>query len=237
MENSLNLPPRLLTIAKLASPCRVLADIGTDHALLPAWMIRSDLCGRAYACDINSGPLKRAEATVVRWNLSDRIQLILSDGLRKVPCEYDVLTIAGMGGDLIAKILYDTPPEESVRIVLQPMSKPEVLRRFLMRNGYRILRETAVSEGAKCYIILTAQRSEAASEPEFFRPEIPQNLDCTPDALVYLEKLLTSHQKRIFGLSSAEDPQEDEILREREITAELMELWRQYSRRLYDETH
>ncbi len=236
MADPISLSPRLFAIAELVSPCNVLADIGTDHAHLPVEMIRSGRCRRAFACDVNQGPLQRARSAVEQAELSHSITLVCSDGLRSVPQEYDAVVIAGMGGDLIARILYEQPPRCAEKIVLQPMTKPEVLRRFLFRHGYSILRERAVSEGEKQYIIffVTQDPTSQFTEADCY---LPRNLDCTADALTYLEKLLSSHQKRLLGLRRAQTPDEEATAFEEELSSKLKTMWQIYSRRLYDETH
>lgn len=228
------LSPRLATVAELASPCTVLADVGTDHARLPVFMIQQGLCSRAYACDVNDGPLQRAASAVAEAGLTDVIATVKSDGLHAVSKDYDALVIAGMGGDLIARILYECPPVEGARLILQPMTKPETLRRYLFRHGYSILRERAVSEGEKSYIILSVTRcpTESFCEEDCY---LPQNLDCTPDAPAYLEKLLTAHQRRLLGLRRAEVPDFDAMAWEERMYERLHDQWKRYSRRLHDD--
>ena len=125
------LTPRLLAVAELAAPCNRLADVGTDHAYLPIYMIKNGLCQSAYACDVNDGPLDRTRGAVARFGLTDSVLPVKSDGLHSVPRDFDALTVAGMGGDLIARILYERPPLCAEKIILQPMTKPEVLRRSI----------------------------------------------------------------------------------------------------------
>ena len=134
MSEFVTLPPRLFEVAQMIGSCRLLADVGTDHAHLPVFMIQNGQCSRAFACDVNEGPLLRAKSAVEKYGLSDCIDLIRSDGLHVVPEEYDALVIAGMGGDLISRILYEHPPICAEKLILQPMTKPEVLRRFLFRH-------------------------------------------------------------------------------------------------------
>ena len=85
MSVSISLTPRLSQVARMVSPCTVLADIGTDHAHLPIAMILEGQCTRAIACDVNEGPLQRARAAVEQYGLSEVIASVRSDGLRSVP--------------------------------------------------------------------------------------------------------------------------------------------------------
>ncbi|MBO5247939.1 MAG: SAM-dependent methyltransferase [Clostridia bacterium] len=235
MDELIALPPRLLAVSELAGPCGVLADVGTDHAYLPVFMMQRGLCDRALACDVNEGPLLRAKSAVEKYGLDYRISLIRSDGLHAVPREYDSLVIAGMGGDLIARILQECPPDCAKKITLQPMTKPEVLRRFLFRNGYSILRERAITEGEKHYIVFSVARVPAPCFSDF-DCFLPQNLDLTPDALEYLEHSLSSHQKRLLGLRRAEIPDSEAIAFEESLSQRLNAMWQAYSRRLRYET-
>lgn len=236
MTELCSLPPRLQAVSEWASPCRLLADVGTDHAHLPAYMILNGLCDAAYACDINEGPLLRARTCVEKYGLSDRIRLCRSDGLRDVPDDFDALVIAGMGGDLIARILSDVPPLVGRKILLQPMTKPEVLRRYLSHHSYHIGRERAVTEGERRYVIFDVSYREDCTPLSEAECHIPQSLHCNADALDYFEKLLNSHQRRLLGLTRAETEDRDAIAFEREITRRLTELWQSYSRRLHDES-
>ena len=235
MSEFVTLPPRLFEVAQMIGSCRLLADVGTDHAHLPVFMIQNGQCSRAFACDVNEGPLLRAKSAVEKYGLSDCIDLIRSDGLHVVPEEYDALVIAGMGGDLISRILYEHPPICAEKLILQPMTKPEVLRRFLFRHGYSIAEERAVTEGEKRYIIfsvLPIPTGEYSETDCYF----PQNLVCTPDALDYIEKLLSSHQKRLLGLRRAEIPDLPAIAFEEELYQRLHLLWQTYSGRIHYET-
>ena len=235
MSELCSLPARLLRIARMASPCRVLADIGTDHAHLPVYMLQQGLCSRAFACDVNEGPLQRARVAVAHWGMDDRIETVKSDGLKSVPEEYDTLVIAGMGGDLISKILADHPPRRAEKIILQPMTKAEVLRNYLFTHGYRIRREEASSEGDRHYIILDVIWWEHGQVDGFDR-HLPQNLVPSRDALDYLEKLLSSHQRRLLGLRRADSQEGEAIAFEEELCRRYRDLWTNISRRLHDET-
>ncbi len=235
MSETLLLPPRLAAVADLAGPCTCVADIGTDHAYLPLFMVREGLCSSAFACDVNQGPLNRAVAAIEKYGLSSAVTPLLSDGLKTVPQTFDSLVIAGMGGDLIAGILYGNPPLCAEKITLQPMTKPEVLRRYLFRHGYSIVKERAVTEGEKRYIILSVQWKPT---PSFTEADcyLPQNLECTPHGLDYLEKLLSSRQKRLLGLRRADSPDAAAMAFEEELISRLTAQWHTYSRRLHRET-
>ncbi len=152
------LSPRLQKIADMILPCRCMADIGTDHAYLPVWLCSQGRCNTAIASDLSPGPLGRAEATVCRYGLKDRISLRLGSGAEPlVPGEADVIVIAGMGGLLIAELLKAKPQvfAAAKQILLQPMSSIPELRETLYQNGYTIDKEVLVREEEKLYHILS----------------------------------------------------------------------------------
>ena len=100
------LSDRLQMVASFVNKGDVIADIGTDHAYLPAYLVSNKICPKAIASDIGTGPLKNAEKIVFRANLHQHIKLMISDGLEKYsPDDADVFIFAGMGGTLIVKLL------------------------------------------------------------------------------------------------------------------------------------
>ena len=155
----MKLRARLAMVAGSVPKNAVVADIGTDHAFLPIALIENKIAKKVIACDIGEGPLSVARANVQKSGLSG-IELRLSDGLREIlPNEADVVTIAGMGGDLIVRILNDAPwlKTARTRLILQPMSSADSLRNFLAENGLSVLSERAVRDTGRLYTVITAQ--------------------------------------------------------------------------------
>ena len=107
---TLELSPRLQSVAGLVPEGARLADVGTDHAYLPAWLILRGIIPGAIATDLRKGPLERARATAERYGLTDVMDFRLCNGLAGVsPDETDAVAIAGMGGETIAEILSAAP--------------------------------------------------------------------------------------------------------------------------------
>lgn len=159
------LPPlaeRLMLVASFVRGGVTVADIGTDHAYVPVYLILSGTCPRAAACDVNAGPLARACATAWEYDAFDKISFIETDGLRDVPPELaEDVVIAGMGGELIARIIAscDFLRDGTRRLVLQPMTAQAELRTFLCQNGFEIIREDVAYEERhdKLYVVMNAQ--------------------------------------------------------------------------------
>ena len=104
MKN-IQISKRLKYVADFITPGLVLADIGTDHGFIPIYMVLDGKTPKAYAMDINEGPLERAKEHILEKKLEDKIETRLSDGLNKLSGgEAQSVLIAGMGGALIIKI-------------------------------------------------------------------------------------------------------------------------------------
>ncbi len=163
---------RLECIAGMVQPCHTLADIGTDHGKLVVALLRRGLCKQAYACDINAQPLAKAQAAIAHAGLGQAAQTILCDGLAGLaekPCEQVI--IAGMGGELIAAILQRSPlaGRGDIRYLLQPMTKPQVLRAYLYANGMPILEEQCVTQGQFTYSIMAARYTGESCRPTLWQ--------------------------------------------------------------------
>ena len=151
--------PRLLTCAKLCTG-DVLCDVGTDHGYLPCYMIENGLCRKAFACDIAPGPLDSAITHIKQRCLSDKITAILSDGLDSVEKgDISDIVIAGMGGELIADIISRCSWLDGVNLVLQPMTKPDVLRKRLYELGFSVTAELACVSGRFVYSVMQVQKA------------------------------------------------------------------------------
>lgn len=159
MTREFTLGARLSACAGFVRPGSAVADIGTDHALLPIWLVRSGVCPRAVACDINEGPIARARENIARCGLEDKIKTAVADGLAGISAgEASDIVIAGMGGELIASILAPCGwiRDENVHLILQPMSHAERLRAFLGEEGFTLLDEQAVMDGRRVYAVMAA---------------------------------------------------------------------------------
>ena len=151
---------RLLKCAEYVCGGGKAADIGTDHAYLPVYLVKNGISPYAVACDIKDGPLNAAKATISANGLEDRITAVKSDGLDSVPLDgiTDVI-IAGMGGEMISDIISRCSylKTNKTNLVLQPMTKAHHLRKFLCENGFYIKNESSVSSGAFCYTVINAK--------------------------------------------------------------------------------
>lgn len=167
MEKHLELSPRLALLAGWVPPGARLADVGTDHGFLPIWLRLHGRIACAIASDLRPGPLSRARENAAEYG-ADGIDFRLCDGLADIGAEAcDVVSIAGMGGENIAAILAAAPWTADGRhtLLLQPQSRAETLRSFLMDHGYAIRREALVEDRGHVYPVLEAGAGEMKLTP------------------------------------------------------------------------
>lgn len=225
---TVRLSRRLAAIAALLPPDGGFADVGTDHGQLPVYLLQNGCPGRVCATDICPGPLAAARRTAGEASLADRIEFLLTDGLDGLDGSgLASVVIAGMGGENIADILSRAPwTKEGRLLVLQPMSKADVLRRFLFEHGYRVETERLVEDGP-VYELLTARGGKEDT------PLSPAELLTGRFALIRddplfparLEHLLEVQRRAVAGLEHSSKPGDAARLTEEKITlASLLEM-------------
>lgn len=204
------LTPRLEMIFKNVTTDFV-ADIGTDHAYIPIRLAEKGV--RVIATDVNKGPLRAAEKNVRKNALP--ITLLQGDGLSPIPFgEVTEIIIAGMGGELIKKIIADSMEKAlSARLLLQPMNSQAELRKFLIENGFSIEKEDLAAEGHKIYNLIIAKKGISALPATEIDLHLPPVLYNHPLFPMLLEKKGREFSKQFIGLSKSKNGDLDELKR------------------------
>lgn len=205
------LDDRLKTIADCINSREIVADIGCDHGYLASHLA---LCGKAklvYASDINEKPLESAKKTVDKFNLKDKVLLFQSDGLKDIPKDVTTIVIAGMGGELIMKILdkADWICRKDMQIVLQPMSFLPELRTFLYNKKFEIKNEVPIIDDPRYYLIIDAVytgKKKELSDRESLLGLL--EFSSKPEAELYLSREYKKYKKMTDGLSQAKGEDE-----------------------------
>ncbi len=159
MEN-IRINDRLLTAVPFVRAGARFADIGTDHAYLPIYLLADGKISSAIAADINQGPLDKARENITKYEFDDKVKTVLCDGLEKIAAdEVDDIAIFGMGGELIVKIIDEALwlKNTEKRLILQPMTHHEKLREYLAVNGFKIIGETLSLDRGKIYQTICAE--------------------------------------------------------------------------------
>ena len=186
---SSSLDKRLLSCADYVRVGAVFADIGTDHGYLPLFLLREGKIQRAYLSDVNEGPLSSAQRNARADGLADKCEFILTDGATALAGKgITDYAICGMGGELIARIIEDAPHlrEIGIRLILQPMTKQEHLRRYLLASGFEIVAESYSFAEGKYYVTIVAEYAGAKRDPEIFECELGRASVREGDRIAYI---------------------------------------------------
>lgn len=169
--NEMKLSKRLQRVAEYIPDGAVIADIGSDHAYLPCYAVLNHIASRAIAGEITDGPFLSAKQQVEKLNLSSHISVRQGDGLEVIQKgEVDAITIAGMGGSLIAHILESGKDKLTgkERLILQPNIHAIHIREWLHKEGYALVSEKILEEDGKCYEVLAAEAGDKDAAYEGF---------------------------------------------------------------------
>lgn len=214
---------RLTAAFTLVREGRTVADIGTDHAYLPIALVNEGRCKKAYASDVGKGPLERAKDNIALSGLDGIIETVLTDGAAYFDGIADEFIIAGMGGELIYKIITEAPFLKSpdIHMVLQPMTKVPFLRKALLNDGFYIDREKILREDGKIYTIMSVGFDgvkRELSDIEYLTGNVSDAVaDGNAGLMCDLLALITHDlDNRIYGKREAgEDTSEENMLRRR----------------------
>ena len=156
MNNIINISERLKCVAGLVNKGARVADIGTDHAYLPIYLVQNGISNKVYACDVRKEPLRRAKLHIDEYGLSDKITTQLCDGLKGInKGDVDTVTICGMGGKLMKNILKAGIDKlgDNTQLVLSAQSELRDFRKYLLETGIYIKSEHMLLEDGKyCFI-------------------------------------------------------------------------------------
>lgn len=204
--------PRLKCIINHTNGIRI-ADIGTDHAYIPIYLIENKLAEYVIAGDICKGPVKIAEENISNHNLSDKIEVRLGSGLSILKKgETDTIIIAGMGGILISEIIdADIEIARQCSLVLQPMNAQYELRKYLIKNGFKITDEDIAVEGFKVYNIMNVENGIQAEFENDIEYQLPKYLKKHKFYKNLYEKKHREFTKVINGLENSKNIDEEKL--------------------------
>lgn len=225
---------RLKAILSMVEDGVGVIDVGTDHGFIPIALTENNYKGNIYASDINREPLQTAINNAKEAGIADRIIFLLCDGLEKCPPEkVDTIVIAGMGGDMICRILdyAEWTMDQRYKLILQPMTKQEVVRYWLSNNGFITESEELAVEGDTIYQIIAARFDGFTkyNDAELFAGKY--SLTKSKETYVYqLNKLIDRFNNIIKGLYNSEQAEEYKVSFYSNILNELREMREQYGK-------
>ena len=202
---------RLETVASFVPQGAVLLDVGSDHAYLPIELVEKGRIERAIAGEVVVGPYQSAVKNVESHGLTEKIQVRLANGLAafEESDQVSVITIAGMGGHLIATILEEGLDKLAnvERLILQPNNREDELRSWLQEHGFQIMAESILEEVGKFYEIIVAEAGEMnLSETDVrFGPFLAREV-----SHVFVQKWQKEARKFEFALSQIPEKNQEE---------------------------
>lgn len=200
-----NLSERLSLIASMVKSGSRVCDVGTDHGYLPAFLYLSGKCTAVCATDIREKPLESAKRNIERLGATG-VNLILCDGLSSVTREMaDTVIIAGMGGEVISGIIDRCAflRDDTVELILQPMTAATELREYLAKNGFAVEREQAVCENGKVYSVMQVRYTGTPYVADQLFLSVGMLKCDTAVSRQYIEKQKRICEKRFSDLKSA----------------------------------
>ena len=207
----LPLSTRLEACCQFVKPGDRVADIGCDHGYLGIHLLKNGIASSMIEADINRGPLDAARRNAVKFGVKDKMTFHLSDGLQRIPRDFDCMVCAGMGADTMMSIIhhaYDWLADPKYRLILQCQSKRPELRQWLYDKGFAIRRETLAKDGKFVYSIM-----EVVFDPghgitpaqTYISPALLE--DNHPLLPEYYERVKHGVELTIFGMKHANDDQ------------------------------
>ncbi len=210
----MQLKPRLAGVASLVPSGSIVADIGTDHAYLPLYLVKEKACPRVIAVEKSPLNSKLARETVNFFNLGRKVEVRTGDGLLSLNKNdgVEIVVIAGLGGRTICRLLQAAGNQlgQYRRLVLQPMGDAPLVRRWLVAHGFYFPREKLVKEKGHFYeIIATEKGRQLISEPFALElgPALLQEKD--PLLVPWLQHKLQRCEKILRGLLCSQKGKND----------------------------
>lgn len=206
------LSKRLSLIASLVPKGARVCDIGTDHARLPIYLTQNLIASFVIASDIAEKPLEFAKENI-RKSGAKNIETRLGNGLSTI-CdnEVDTAIIAGMGGQVIAEILKSgkhISENENILFIFQPTTSPEILRKYLLDNGFEIYNDIPLSENEKIYSVITAKFKNTPTFPSAEYYYIGNITADTEDGKLYIKKQLKRIEAEVIALKNIPERKDD----------------------------
>ncbi len=208
----MQLDPRLSLAFSQYESCGLAADIGTDHAHLPIALLRGGRCGRMILTDLSPDALENARDNIGRAGLTDRVEFRLGDGLRPLREPCGMISILGMGGRTISRILTRDPALlRGASLLLSAHTDLPLVRRAVMEIGYHLVSETPVKDDGRYYLLMKALPGAEALSPRELRLGRVLFRSESQDLLPYLARQRQVLNARLEGLRKASDPDPGQI--------------------------
>ena len=217
MTRTILLDARLSLAYDLYDPCELAADIGTDHAHLPAALLQRGRCRHMILTDLSESALRNARDEMIRFRLTDRVTLRAGNGLEPLDEACGMISVTGMGGRTIRDILLEGKEKlQGASLVLSAHTDLPLIREAVQEIGYHLDREEPCFCAGRFYLVLRARPGAREMTPREIRLGGPRFESSSDQLIPYLSRRLDVLLDRLRGLESAESPDEEQIVQIRE---------------------
>ena len=209
---TISLDDRLSLAFDLYDPCELAADIGTDHAHLPAALLQRGRCQRMILTDLSESALSNARGEIIRFRLTDKVSFCCGDGLEPLKERCGMISITGMGGRTIRNILLTGQNRlKGASLLLSAHTDLPLIREAVCRIGYHLDREEPCCCAGRFYLVIRARPGAAGMTAREIRLGSPL-FDSASDQLIpYLNLRRDILREKLNGLLSAGQPDEEQI--------------------------
>ena len=211
------LDARLSLAYDLYDPCELAADIGTDHAHLPAALLQRGRCQHMILTDLSKSALQNARNEMIRFRLLDRVSLRAGDGLAPLEEPCGMISVTGMGGRTVRDILISGKEKlRGASLVLSAHTDLPLIREAVNRIGYHLDREEPCFCAGRYYLVMRARPGALSVTPQEIRLGGPLFESGSDQLIPWIKRRREVLESSLRGLLSAETPDEELIARVRE---------------------
>ena len=208
----ITLDPRLSLAFDLYDSCELAADIGTDHAHLPAALLERGRCQHMILTDISKSALENAKNEMIRRRLTDRVTLRLGDGLSPISCKCGMISIMGMGGRTIHDILLSGEKHlQGASLLLSVHTDWHLIRMAVQEIGYHLDREDPCFSARRYYLVLRARPGRSTLTNQEIRLGCQLFNSDSPVLTAFVQRRRDILREHLNGIRSAAKPDGSEI--------------------------
>ena len=209
MMHPVNLDARLSQAFDLYDPCGLAADIGTDHAHLPAALLQRGRCRRMILTDLSESALNNARGEISRLRLTDRVSFRCGNGLQPLQEACGMISVTGMGGRTVSDILLSGQDRlRGASLILSAHTDLPLIREAVCRIGYHLDREEPCFCAGRFYLVLRARPGAVRMSPREIRLGGPLFDSASGQLVPYLSRRRDVLREKLEGLLSAGTPDE-----------------------------
>lgn len=206
------LDERLSLAASLYQPCQLGADIGTDHGLLPCYLLKQGICQQMIFADVSPKALLHAKEQVQRQGVEEQARLICADGLDALTEPCGCVSIMGMGGETLASILVKGADRlQGAVLVLSAHTELHLVRQAVADIGYHFVREELCRAAGRFYLIWRAEPGPVPATEEDVRFGSLLRKPMTEPLQSYFRWRVAVLTEQLRGLLSARKPNDAAI--------------------------